>query len=46
MAKVQTLKIDNLVITTTQPSMILKAIEKILRKHAGKDWSYEFKLEC
>ncbi len=45
MAKVQTLKIDKLVIITTRPTKILRELEKMLHKHAGKDWTYDFKVE-
>ncbi len=45
MGKVQTLKIDRLVIITTKPTTILREIEKVLAKHAGKDWTYDFKIE-
>ncbi len=45
MAKVQTLKIDKMVIITTKPTTILKEIEKVLAKYAGKDWTYDFKVE-
>jgi len=45
MAKEQTLKITNLTIITTKPTKILQEIERTLHKYAGKDWTYDFKVE-
>ena len=46
MPQVKTLKIDNLVIITMKPTKILQEIEKVLHKNAGKDWTYNFKVEA
>jgi hypothetical protein len=43
--KPTTIIIKRMAITTTKPTKTIQAIEKVLRKYAGKDWYYHFDLE-
>lgn len=43
--RAKVLKLNQFVVITTRPTAVIQEIEKVLRKHAGKDWSYDFQID-
>lgn len=43
--RAKVLKLNQFVVITTRPTALIREMEKVLRKHAGKDWSYDFQIE-